>query len=296
MQNVSAETKKVTTEDNKIYLGMSGGDVWNQLPSIERSINKKVLIVGKYQPWGDANSDFDFSLMNSLSEKGYIPMINWEPWDPHFTGAPAEQPVYKLSNITEGNFDIYVHQYAIDVKAYNKPVIIRFAHEMNGNWYPWSAGVNGNSTQDYVAAWRHVHDIFEQNEVKNVTWVWSPNEVFNDDSAPYSHAFDALYPGDNYVDWVAFSAYNWGRVNQNQKWRSFSEIVEPTYQLLEKYNKPMMISEINTSNRGGDKEAWMKDMNFQILQYPKIKAVVWFETPGRDLFQIDTQAASYSSF
>ncbi len=292
----SAESKKITTEDNKIYLGMSGGDVWNQLPSIESSINKKVMIVGKYQPWGDTGANFDTDLMERLSQKNYIPLITWEPWNPNYTGEAYDQPEYKLSNIVAGNFDSYIHQYAIDVKKFDKPVVIRFAHEMNGNWYPWGAGVNGNTPADYRAAWIHVYDIFEQNEVKNVTWVWSPNEVFTDVDAPYAQSYDELYPGDQYVDWVAFSAYNWGRVNAVQKWRSFDQIVEPSYNLIEKYNKPIMISEINTSTRGGDKEAWMQDMNFQILKYPKIKAVVWFETPGRDLFQIDTHAEAYTSF
>ena len=34
--------------------------------------------------------------------------------------------------------------------AFDKPVVIRFAHEMNGVWYSWSEGAWGNQPGDYV--------------------------------------------------------------------------------------------------------------------------------------------------
>ena len=52
--------------------------------------------------------------------------------------------------------------------------MIRFAHEMNGTWYPWAEGVNGNGPGDYVAAWRHVVGVFRRAKVSNVTWTWAP--------------------------------------------------------------------------------------------------------------------------
>jgi beta-mannanase len=30
---------------------------------------------------------------------------------------------------------------------------------MNGNWFSWSERTNVNQPGEYVAAWRHVHDI-----------------------------------------------------------------------------------------------------------------------------------------
>ena len=39
---------------------------------------------------------------------------------------------------------------------------------MNGNWFPWSETRNGNSSGEYVAAWRHVRDIFRAEGVTNV--------------------------------------------------------------------------------------------------------------------------------
>lgn len=46
----------------------------------------------------------------------------------------------------------------------------------NGDWqFPWSEKPDGNQPGDYVKMWRHVHDIFNQEGTKNVTWVWCPN-------------------------------------------------------------------------------------------------------------------------
>ena len=38
--------------------------------------------------------------------------------------------------------------------------MLRFAHEMNGGWYRWAKGVNGNTSDQDVQAWRHLHDLF----------------------------------------------------------------------------------------------------------------------------------------
>ncbi len=67
---------------------------------------------------------------------------------------------------------------------------------MNAGWFPWGVGTNGNTTTDYVTAWRHIHDIFEQEGATNVRWVWAPN-VKPGLPTPYAE----LYPGDDYVDW-----------------------------------------------------------------------------------------------
>ena len=45
-------------------------------------------------------------------------------------------------------------------QEWGHPFFLRFDWEMNGFWFPWSEGVNGNKPGEFVAAWRHVHDIF----------------------------------------------------------------------------------------------------------------------------------------
>ena len=52
------------------------------------------------------------------------------------------------------------------------PVVLRFAHEMNGHWYPW--GAHRTDPADFVAAWRHIHDVFRTVGATNVIWTWTP--------------------------------------------------------------------------------------------------------------------------
>lgn len=43
-------------------------------------------------------------------------------------------------------------------------VYLRFAHEFNGSWYPWTPAA-GISADTYVPTWRRVHDVFSQDGV-----------------------------------------------------------------------------------------------------------------------------------
>ena len=84
--------------------------------------------------------------------------------------------------------------------------MIRFGHEMNGDWYGWSG-----QPAAYVAAWRHVVSVFRGEGAANVKWVWSPN-VDNGD-----YPFARYFPGDSWVDYVALDGYNWGRSRRRRE-------------------------------------------------------------------------------
>ena len=97
-----------------------------------------------------------------------------------------------------------MRRWATQIKAWGKPLMLRFAHEMNGDWYPWSEGVNGNGAGQYVAAYRRVVTLFRSVGATNVTWVWSPNVAY-----PGSVPLSRLFPGDGYVDRTGLDGYNW---------------------------------------------------------------------------------------
>ena len=87
---------------------------------------------------------------------------------------PRRPTPVPVGRIVCGAFDDYVSAMAPGIRGLDYPVAIRFAHEMNGFWYPWCEQSNGDRPGDYVNGWRHVHDIFSQDAVHNVIWVWSP--------------------------------------------------------------------------------------------------------------------------
>ncbi len=257
----------------------------SEIPKIN---NLTTSIIGRYQSWTEDNeAKVDTVFLNRVRRVGVIPYITWEPWagEPD-SGDPSVQPKYQLSNIIRGDFDDYIRTYAKDLKNFKYPVFVRFAHEMNGNWYPWGSQVNSNTPDDYVATWRHVHDIFEEEGVNNVVWVWAPNEPFSGKFGTQSDKYSLYYPGDEYVDWVGFSAYNWGKYHDFSINRSFKEIVSKAYPLLLPFNKPILLAETNSSTIGVNKSDWIKQMKEDLQKFPKIRGIVWYES-GDELFKIE---------
>jgi hypothetical protein len=223
-----------------------------------------------YVPFGQSTTYFD-----GVLARGAVPMLTWEPQS---FCCDATQPDFTLSQITGGRHDDFIRQYAKDIKAWGKPLYLRFAHEMTSTTYPWGWNVNGNGPGDYIDAWRHVHDIFQAEGATNVKWVWAPTALTHAQSsvvAPYA----SVYPGDAYVDWTGMSGYN-SCPGVADGWLSFSQIFSSGYnQLKNLTSKPMMISEMATSENGGSKAKWITDAYGKIpTNFPEIKAVVWFNT------------------
>ena len=54
----------------------------------------------------------------------------------------------------------------------------------------------------FIAAWRHIHDIFAAAGASNVIWVWM---IASD--LPGTAALKAFYPGMPYVNWVGLDGY-----------------------------------------------------------------------------------------
>lgn len=251
-------------------------------------------VVMWYQDWGDRDDrEFQPFLMETVNSSGAMPMITWEPQDP--ANGDELQSEYALERIVDGDHDAYMRRWARDAAAWGQPMYLRFAHEMNGNWYPWSPGVNGNTSQEYVGAWRHVHDIFQQEGAANVRWVWSPN-VAED----YSIPFTEVYPGDEYVDWVALDGYNWGMTQPSEGWKELIDIFEPSYkQLTAITNKPMMIAETASAESGGSKAAWIRQglLNDVPSRLPQARAVIWFDEikEGAD-WRVNSSSASLAAY
>src|SRR5579859_1433472 len=276
----------------------------------ESHAGKKVSILHWGQPWSWSTGwahgyvPFDPRLMDSVRSRGVIPMMDWGSWDLSANGS-TNQPDYSLASIINGAHDAYLQKFAADAKAWGNPFFLRFDWEMNGNWYPWSEGVNGNTPGQFAQAWRHVHDIFTAAGANNVTWVWCPNI----DSIAHIATWAGLYPGDAYVDWTGLDAYN----KDPNNWASFQTVMSGagstwlanSYQALLSLapNKPVMLAEtasLEAGDGGARKAAWTRDMLATQLpvNFPAIKAVVWFNwncEPGSS-FVIESTPAAQSAF
>ncbi len=167
---------------------------------------------------------------------------------------------------------------------------------MNGFWFPWSEGVNGNTPGSFVAAWRHVHDIFTEVGATNATWVWCPNVDFTRKLTPLK----GLYPGDAYVDWTCLDGFNWGDTRNSAGWQTFDEVFRSTYKRILKFapSKPMVIGEVASEERGGSKPNWIKSAFRNIpANYPKVRAVIWFDENDQGMhWPIESSKKSTNAF
>ncbi len=286
-----------------VYLAAAPFDP-DAVASFTGKAGKPPAIVMWYQPWVAGNRDlFDAGACVALWRAGEVPMITWEPWDPGDNASmlsdPQDQPKYRLSDIIDGRFDRYIRSWARQIRDLGGPVMLRPMHEMNGDWYPWCGEANGNTPAQYVAAWRHIHDIFTEEGATNVTWVWS----INHESVPPTKAnsFAAYYPGSAYVDWTAVSGYNWGSAGLGTVWRSFSFWYRAPLAFLDTLGKPICIAEIGCVEQGGNKAAWLLDAYERIGADPRIKAVIYSDSVDHGVsstqdWRIDTSAASLAAF
>jgi beta-mannanase len=241
-----------------------------------------------YTGW--AYGGFDAASAAVVRAWGATPMVSWEPWD--FRGG-ADQQRFSLVSITAGDHDGYVRDFADQVKRFGSPVLIRFAHEMNGNWYPWAVGVNGITAFHFIDAWRHIVRIFRQVGADLAQWVWSPN-VDRGTSSPLT----VTYPGDSFVDWIGLDGYNGGAMLPWGGWLSVEQIFGPSLTVIRALasQKPIMIAETGCVEAGGDKAAWIRDLFMWLQGHPEVAALVWFNELTPADWRVTTSEAARRAF
>lgn len=281
---------KMLAPDKGAWVGVFTPPAPYKMSAVERYTKlagARPAIVMWYQPWaGDGADEFLGSECVTMMRAGVVPLITWEPWDPgadpNYLKHPEKQPKYSLAKIAGGKYDSYIRDWARKCATLGGPVMLRPMHEMNGTWYPWGGTVNGNSAEEYVAAWRHIHDIFADEGADNVTWVWSVNN--NNIPDVEGNQWGDYYPGDEYVDWVASSGFNWGTTRPKHKWKTFDAVFGNVYPYLRTLGKPILLSEFGTVSEGGSKPAWIRAAYRAIREdYPEIAAVVYYDNGEQGL-------------
>jgi beta-mannanase len=285
--DVSARPHLESSARDPVWLGVyQHGAPWEIVPldEFEAQAGRAVDVVLWYQDWVQTR-DLELRLLEQVAARGAVPLLTWEPWD--HTQGPS-QPAFALERLLAGDHDAHIAAWAAGLAAYGGPVLHRFAHEMNGHWYPW--GSKGGPAAQYVAAWRHVWAIFQQAGAHQVQWVWSPNILVGAD------AFEPYYPGAAYVDWLGLDGYNWGGWGG---WRSFRQLFTASYQrLCALGDQPVMIAEVGCAERGGSKARWIAEAFTEVLpqQLPRVRAVVWFNQHKERDWRITSSPHSRRAF
>lgn len=284
-----------------LYLG-----VWQPNPTqglttlrqYETDAGKHAAIVSLWRDWAADAGTLDTTWLSAIAAHGSLPFVTWDPTN--WSG--GDQSAYSPAAISAGGQDGYISGWARQLAAYGKPVLLRTMEEMNGTWNGWS----GNPTS-FVAAWRHIHDLFAQAGAGNVLWVWSPNIWYQTSVATDARAY---YPGDGYVDWIALDGMN----NTAQGWETFTQLFQYAYNALSgSYPaKPLAVSDVSSGEatsaqaaQGLSKAKWITSaLAIEIPRsFPRLKALLWFNedtiaTQGQPCcdWRIESSSAAQSAY
>ena len=141
---------------------------------------------------------------------------------------------------------------------------------MNGFWVPY-----GLDPTNFILAYQHIQQIFIQEGVSmdEVHWTFAPNGW----SRPQHPALEAYYPGDNIVDVVGFSAYNFGYCNGGV-WQDPVTVFGPYLPRIRTMapDKPIFIAQTASSTSGGSKDQWLRDAYGYLKDQQGVKAIIYF--------------------
>jgi hypothetical protein len=196
-----------------------------------------------------------------------------------------EPPAHTVrwSAVAAGAYDEALTADARGIAALRRPVFVTFAHE------PDKPTTAPGTPEEFVAAWRHVHSLFRRADAQNAVWVWVVTGY-----PDYFPAAARLWPGNRYVDWISWEAYNSSGCTlgaDRTQYRSFADAALPFLRWLRatgprvgiEVGKPMMISEAASTEYPGDPAltaSWYQDLPLVLDRHPQIKAVGLWDRRG----------------
>jgi hypothetical protein len=178
----------------------------------------KPTLVLYYSGWPEP---FHTGFATTVADNGAVPLVQMNPRNT------------SVAAIAAGQYDGYLTAYAKAVRAYHRPVILGFGHEMNGYWYSW--GYQNTPARVFVAAWRHIVTLFRDVGANNVTWMWTINTIHPRARVPSPGPW---WPGSSYVNWVGIDGYYFNASS------TFAPVFGPTIAAVRALTgDPILISE-----------------------------------------------------
>jgi hypothetical protein len=191
---------------------------------------------------------------------------------------PGHPPI-AYRDIIAGRYDESLRAQARGVAELGAPYFVTFDHEADGK-----ERYNRRGTpEEFVRSWRHIVDLYRREGAENAIWVWNvtgwPDNL---DRLP------SLWPGNEYVDWISWEAYNMTGCDTMPHWtdvKSFEESLAPAYEWIQQEgprhgidpDKPVMIGEMGTTDIGPRETLrWYADIPQVLRKYERVRAVkVW---------------------
>ena len=241
------------------------------LTQFESLTGTKVGLALYFSSWGEP---FQTAFAAAVSQIGAVPLVQMEPAN------------VSLQSIANGSEDDYLVSYANAVRLYGGQVILSFGHEMNGNWYGWGSGRTSPGT--FIAAWRHIVDVFRAQGASNVTWLWTVNVTTGMTDRVTNPA--EWWPGNSYVTWVGIDGYYWLDPTE-----TFGKLFDVTIaDVRQVTSRPILIAESAVAP-DLDRETMIPDL-FAGVKNDGLLGIVWFDSKGNRDWRLDSDPAAAAAF
>jgi hypothetical protein len=225
--------------------------------TFEAQIGRTLALTIHYYGFYDA---FPGAAEQADASAGRIPIESWNCQDPNAT-------------IAAGTDDASIARRADALRAYGRPIFLRYMWEMNDPssstnrpscYSATTDDPNGVfSPTEFIAAWTHIRAIFAERGANNVVWLWNPGGGAS--GLPY-------YPGASETDWIGVDQYDYSSV-------SFAATFASSYQQLAPLGKPLLIAE--TGAQGPEQPAFLGAAAATLEnQFPLVRGFVYFDSVG----------------
>ena len=233
------------------YLGVYEPDAPGSYTGIEQfanAVGRQPNLVSYYSGWGE---EFQSAFADSAASHGARTLVEMDPTN------------ISIAEIAAGTYDSYLTSFADEVATFRHPVIISFGHEMNGFWETW--GYHHTSPTVFVAAWRHIVNLFRKDGADNVIWLWQVNSASSQTGPVHD-----WWPGAQYVTWVGISGYYYVPGD------TFYNVFTPVAMAIRQFTQdPLLIAETAVGPQAGQSRG-IKDL-FAGLRLEHYLGLVWFD-------------------
>jgi beta-mannanase len=234
------------------------------LPSFDSGLGRRLSLVEVGLSWGLAASgpapvhmgfEFDsepyqMSEIGRIAADGAVPLISWK-----CSGVPDDL-------ITSGQADSVITDFAAHLHQLGVPVLLEVFPNANDGSAATAACLGAGGPAGYVAAFRHVHDLFAAAGAANVSFLWTV-------SGGGSSAND-FYPGGDVVDWI-------GDTPPESSGESSTTQLQPWYAGEVGKDKPLMAVDITADP--AVQPGYIAGVSAALTAMPAIRAVVYADAP-----------------
>ena len=254
------------TDGRDLVLAGVYSDQWqsgSDVTALNEASGKRVSLVGTFHHLWE-------------SEHGVDSNTDWlleQAWSAQATPVANVEVAISAFDMAAGGYDPAIRQWALRVKGWldrgeGRSLLIAPLQEMNSNWVPY-----GQDPGNYQIAFRKFVEIFrsEGMDETKVRWVFAPNAW-----SVGRHSMAEYYPGDDVVDLIGISVYNFGA--NVGVWTGVFESGMAAIETVRGFapTKPYLITQIGSSTSGGDRDAWLREMFAFTATDPNVVGLIYF--------------------